>query len=251
MVNVSDVYAMGGRPIAIVDAFWSREGEAARPLLEGMAAASSVYGVPIVGGHSNRRNDREQLSVAILGRAKNLLTSFDARPGESLIAAIDLRGSFHGPNAYWDASSGQSPERLRADLDLLPSIAEAGWCKAGKDISMAGVVGTALMLLECSAIGATIALEAIPRPAGVPLQRWLTTFPSYGFLLSVPDAHVDDVLACFHNRDLAAAVVGRTNASHVVSLQYQDEVEILWDFDQQNLIGCGPTSNNQHEAGHA
>src|SRR5207237_10292039 len=77
MVNVSDIYAMGGRPVALVDALWSRAGDAAQPILEGLAAASKIYNVPIVGGHSNRRNDREQLSVAMIGRARRLLTSFD------------------------------------------------------------------------------------------------------------------------------------------------------------------------------
>src|SRR5215475_14194321 len=67
MVNVSDVAAMGGRPIAVVDALWARDGTEADPVLTGLAAASKAFGVPIVGGHSNLRTDRGQLSVAILG----------------------------------------------------------------------------------------------------------------------------------------------------------------------------------------
>lgn len=251
MVNVSDIYAMGGRPIAVVDAFWSRAGDAAKPLLEGLAKASQVYGVPVVGGHSNRRNDREQLAVAILGRAKKLLTSFDALPGESLVAAIDLRGSFHEPYAYWDASSGQPSERLRADLDMLPMIAEAGWSKAAKDISMAGVVGTALMLLECSGIGAHIDLDAIPRPAGVALARWLSAFPSYGFLLSVPDATLASVLQCFQQRDIDAAVIGHTNSSRTVTIGHRDATELLWNFNDQPLIGCGATTKTAEGLHHA
>jgi AIR synthase-related protein len=240
MVNVSDIYAMGGRPIAIVDALWSRDGDAAQPILDGLAEASRVYNVPVVGGHSNRRNDREQLSVAILGRANKLLTSFDAKPGEHIVAAIDLRGRFQEPYAYWNASLGSPAERLRGDLELLPSIAEDGLSAAGKDISMAGVVGTALMLLECSALGATIDVDAIPRPDGVPLQRWLTAFPSFGFLLSVADDKLDDVLARFATRDIACASIGRTDASHVVKLQRGEHVEQLWDFNREPLIGCGP-----------
>lgn len=242
MVNVSDIYAMGGRPVAIVDALWSRTGDAAQPILEGLAAASTIYNVPIVGGHSNRRNDREQLSVAIIGRAKRLLTSFDARPGQHLVAAIDLRGHFHEPYDYWDASSGSPAQRLRDDLALLPMIAEDGWSEAGKDISMAGVVGTALMLLECSAIGATINLDAIPKPQNVALERWLTAFPSYGFLLSVADVHLEQVLQRFAARDIACAAIGRTDASGVVRLQRNGETETLWDFNAEPLIGCGPMS---------
>ena len=38
MVNVSDVYAMGGRPLAIVDALWGRGAAATQALLDGMRA---------------------------------------------------------------------------------------------------------------------------------------------------------------------------------------------------------------------
>ena len=96
MVNVSDIAAMGGRPIAVVNAIWSA-GDAADPILQGLRAASETFAVPLVGGHTNLRTDRSQLSVAILGRAKRLLTSFDAQPGDRLVAAIDLRGRYRDP----------------------------------------------------------------------------------------------------------------------------------------------------------
>src|ERR1700722_13548823 len=40
MVSVSDVPAMGGRPIAVVDAVWAAGEADAAPLLDGMRAAS-------------------------------------------------------------------------------------------------------------------------------------------------------------------------------------------------------------------
>ena len=150
MVNLSDIAAMGGRPIAVVDAIWARNGAEADPLLDGLREASAIYGVPIVGGHTNTRTERGQLAVAILGRAKRLITSFDARGGDVLIAAVDLRGRFREPYLYWDAATGSPAERLRGDLALLPDIAEASLVTAGKDISMAGLIGTAMMLLESS-----------------------------------------------------------------------------------------------------
>ncbi|MCY0389643.1 sll0787 family AIR synthase-like protein [Robbsia sp. Bb-Pol-6] len=271
MVNVSDIYAMGGRPIAVVDALWSRPGDAAAPILDGLAQAARVYGVPIVGGHSNRRCDREQLSVAILGRATRLLSSFAARPGEHLVAVIDLRGGFHEPFPYWDASSGAPAARLRADLDILPQLAEAGLCRAAKDISMAGIVGTALMFAECSGVGLTIDVDAIPRPPTVPLARWIDLFPSYGFLLAVDDAALPAVLAAFAQRELAAAAIGRFDASRAVRLRAggaavatgtaavaaaaaaaaavshaQDaDQATVWDFTQDALIGCGPRAGGR------
>ncbi|SFB01070.1 hypothetical protein SAMN04515620_11250 [Collimonas sp. OK607] len=248
MVNVSDIYAMGGRPMAVVDALWSRDGDAAKPILEGLAEAARVYNVPIVGGHSNRRNDQEQLSVAILGRAKRLLTSFDARAGQNLVAAIDLRGRFEDPYSYWNASTGSPAPRLRADLEILPAIAEDGLSAAGKDISMAGIVGTALMLLECSGLGAVLDIDAIPKPPDVELLRWLTAFPSYGFLLSVGDAALPEVLRRFSERGIACAAIGRTDASRTVCLQSGGASVAFWDFQQEALIGCGPAAQGASHA---
>jgi AIR synthase-related protein len=239
MVNVSDIAAMGGRPTAVVDALWSRDNDHARPMLEGMAAAAAKYGVPIVGGHSNTRNDRSQLSVAILGRARRLLTSFDALPGDRLLYAIDLRGRYREPYPYWDASTSAPPQRLRGDIELLPRLAEAGLCRAGKDVSMGGVIGTALMLLECSGLGATIDVPAIPRPADAPLLRWLTSFPSFGYLLSVRPSNVPAVVAHFAARDIACAVIATADDSQTVHLADGAGRELLWDFGASPLIGCG------------
>ncbi|MGY6161366.1 sll0787 family AIR synthase-like protein [Paraburkholderia strydomiana] len=238
MVNISDVYAMGGRPLAVVDALWSDGLESAEQILAGMAAASSAYGVPVVGGHSNTRSAEPQLAVSILGRARALLSSFNARPGDSLVMAVDLRGRFEDPYPFWNASVGAPAERLRDDLELLPQLAERGLCEAAKDISMAGVLGTSLMLLECSGVGARIDLDAIPRPDGVDFERWLSAFPSYGFLLSVRDEHVDEVHACFAQRGLASATIGSVDASREVVLTQQGDSALLWNFRESAFIGA-------------
>lgn len=248
MVNVSDIAAMGGRPIAVVDALWSRDGDHAAPILSGLAAGSTAYGVPIVGGHSNTRNiGGEQLSVAIIGRAKALLTSFDARAGDRLLMAIDLRGRFRDPHPYWDCSSTALPPRLRAQIEILPGLAEDGLAHAAKDISMAGAVGTALMLLECSGLGATIDVTRIPRPEGVELERWLIAFPSFGYVLAVPPAHVDAVSGRFAAAGIACVDVGGCDASGLVRIADGRETAMLWNFADRPLIGCGPVPQGDRE----
>jgi len=240
MVNASDIAAMGGRPIAVVDALWSRDEAHALPVLDGLHAASEAYGIPVVGGHSNCRNDGEQLSVAVLGRANRLLTSFDARPGEVLLAAIDLRGRFHDPYPYWDASSEKAHRgRLKGDLAILPALAEQGLCRAGKDISMAGLVGTALMLAEASGIGLAIEVERVPRPAGVELQRWLSCFPSFGFLLTARPADVPSVREAFEARGIACAPIGACETGSRVMLLENGERSLFWDHASAALVGCG------------
>ncbi len=238
MVNVSDVVAMGGRPIAVVDAIWSAGDTAADPILDGLRAAAAGFGVPLVGGHTNQRTDRSQLSVAILGRAKRLLTSFDACPGHRLIAAIDLRGRYRDPFANWEAATDAPVERLRGDIEILPLIAEAGLSAAAKDISQGGIVGTAMMLAECSSVGMTIDLAAIPRPEGAPLDRWVQTFPSFGYILSVEPNNVAAVLSRFNTRGIAAADIGEVTADHVVRVTMAAATETIWDFNSHSLLGC-------------
>jgi AIR synthase-related protein len=236
MVNVSDIYAMGGRPLAVVDALWSENVEAAHEVLAGMAAASVAYGVPIVGGHTNARSDQAQLAVSIVGRAKALLSSFNARPGDRLLMAVDLRGRFEEPYPFWNASVGAPATRLRGDLELLPQLAESGLCDTAKDISMAGALGTALMLLECSRVGARIDLDAIPVPADVPLARWLTAFPSYGYLLSVREEQVKTIQAQFAARSLACAEIGTVDDTQAVVVRRGEDAEVLWDFSGESFI---------------
>jgi AIR synthase-related protein len=238
MVNVSDIYAMGGRPLAVVDALWSAGDERAARVLAGLSEAARKYGVPIAGGHSNTRNDRDQLAVAILGRARALLSSFEARAGEQLLAVFDMRGRYREPNPYWDASTEAPGERLRADLELLPAIAERGLCRAGKDVSMGGLLGTALMLLECARLGAEIDLDTIEPPPDVPLSRWLLSFPSYGFLLSVAEEHVSEVCGRFHERALWCRPIGRLNDSRQLHVRTGSERALLWDFAQEAFIGA-------------
>jgi hypothetical protein len=239
MVNISDVAAMGGRPIAVVDAVWAASDAEAAPVLAGMREASRAFGVPVVGGHTNTRTDRAQLSVAVLGRAMRLLTSFDAKPGDRLVAAIDLRGRYREPFSNWEAATDAPAARLRGDLEVLPALAEAELACAAKDISQGGIVGTVMMLAECSGVAATIDIAALPRPDGVPPERWLHTFPSYGYVLSVAPANVAAVIDRFARRGIATAEIGAIAAGRRVAITDGRDTATVWDFDREPLIGCG------------
>jgi uncharacterized protein len=240
MVNVSDIYAMGGRPIALVDTLWSQTPEATQPIWQGMLSAAQTYNVPIVGGHTHCQSPYNALSMAILGRAASLITSFNAREGDCLMVVADFRGQAHPRYPFWDAATHSDPAQLRADLELLPKLAEIGLCDAGKDISMGGILGTLLMLLETSRCGAILYLDRIPSPTALPLEDWLTRFPSYGFLLSVRSENMSAIQFYFRQRHLVCEWVGTVHAEPQLVLSFLDQTEVFWDFDQQPLTGFAP-----------
>jgi AIR synthase-related protein len=230
MVNISDVCAMGGRPTAIVDVIWTPDYEHSQEVWAGMRRAAEDYGVPVVGGHTTitRNKAGVHLAAAIVGRAQRLMTSFDARPDDHLLMVVDLNGGYRGEKPFWNATLSTSSSVLRKNMELLPRIAESGLCVAAKDISNGGVIGTLIMLLECSGVGAELVLDEIPIPPSVDLQKWLVSFPSFGYLLSVQTDKVADVTKLFTDHGLACGSVGRIDDSSSLTLQYRSERLDFW-----------------------
>lgn len=240
MVNLSDIAAMGGVATAIVDMLWAPDAASAKPVLEGLRAASVAYGVPIVGGHTNLHAPSLNLSVAVTGRARALISSFAAQPDDLLIAAIDLRGGWRPRFDNWFAADDTPPGRLRGDLDVLAELAEGGLVRAGKDISQGGIAGTSLMLAECSGCGFDIDLASVPMPPATDMARWLRAFPSFGFLLSVDPSHAAAICARFADRDITATVIGHATATTTVSFRQADDRATFWDWQQRPYMALGP-----------
>jgi AIR synthase-related protein len=243
MTNVSDIAAMGGRPSALVDVlFAGADTSQTNQILAGLAAGAETFGVPLVGGHTARSGERPYLAAAIVGRARRLITSFDVRPGDHLLACVDLRGEFRGDSRNFDALSGNDPARVRAQLELLPELAEAGLVHAGKDISMAGLVGTLLMLLETSGCGAHLDLAAVPAPAisGTDALRWLQAFPSFGYLLATRPELSTRVLERCQRYGVNAALVGEARAGGVLEIAYGEQRVKHWDLTREAVLGFAP-----------
>lgn len=239
LVNVSDVYAMGGLPIAVVDTIWSGSAAKTQLIWDGLMAASQAFNVPIVGGHSNGHSPYDALSVAILGRASHLLTSFTAQAGDVLVLVADFEGQPYAHYPFWDAATMKAPAELQANLSLLPQIAAAGLCDTAKDISMGGLVGTTLMLLETSRCGAMLDLDKIPCPPALALAEWLVCFPSYGFILSLRPEQLAPVQGLFQARGLVCEAIGEVVAEPTLTLQSGQFSTCLWDLGQTALTGFG------------
>jgi uncharacterized protein len=95
------------------------------------------------------------------------------------------------------------------------------------------------MLAESSGVSIALDLDAIEPPPGVALERWLKTFPSYGFLLSVAPGNVEPVLSLFRARGLRAASIGVVKPGSQVMLQSEGRSALLRDFGAERLMGFG------------
>ena len=103
---------------------------------------------------------------------------------------------------------------------------------------MGGILGTLLMLLECSGVGASIDLDRIPKPAVTPIERWLTSFPSYGYLLAVDPERVAEVERRFAERGIASGAIGTCEAEGTLHVARGDERELFWDLRSTPFTGA-------------
>ena len=239
LANVNDIYAMGGRPLGMVDVVGTGDEASLRELCRGMRDGAARYQVPIVGGHVLRTSSDVSLSLAILGRARSLITSFDAKPGERIVLVTNLDGRWLAEHGYWNATLAKNDALLVPALELLPAAAEKGLLRAGKDVSMCGISGTVLMLAECSRVGARLELDRITPPDGVPLAPWLLAFMSYGFVLAVDPRQIEALAAPFRALGLLAADIGEFTAGSKVVLRRGGEEEVLWDHAREPFTGMG------------
>ena len=130
-----------------------------------------------------------------------------------------MRGAYREPFDNLQAALEAPRERLRADLALLPEIAEQGLARAAKDISQGGIPGTAAMLAESSGVvdRRSISTPSSRRPAS---RSSAGSGPFRASAFSCPSrlAHVEPVLAMFRARGLHAASIGAVQTGSEVTL---------------------------------
>ncbi len=228
LTNVNDLAAMGARPLAIVDTLVGPP-EITAEALRGMRWASSLYAVPVVGGHLTRTSGPPALSAFGVGRAQRVLSVRNAQAGQTLVVAGCVEGRMRTDFPFFP-SFDERGTALAADVRLLADLAEAGTVVAAKDVSMAGIVGSLAMLLEFGRLGVEVDLGAMPVPAGVEMPAWLECFPCLLFLLCVPPEKVEGCTQAFERLGLVAAPVGELDGTGVLRLRDGERVEPVFDL---------------------
>jgi uncharacterized protein len=233
--NVSDVRAMGGRPLALVDTLVSPDRDHADRVLDGLQWAAGRLGVPIVGGHLTL-GAPAALSAFCTGTVTTPLRAAAARPGDVLLAAFCLDGSDRGHDPpIWSSLREREPAQLREDGEALVEVAERGLCHAARDVSMPGVAGSLLQLLELAGCGATLDVDRLPRPEGMSIERWVLAFPSFGFVLAAAPEHADAACEAFARRGLACAPCGAFDDTRALRLAGGGESAEVWDLAAEPL----------------
>jgi putative methanogenesis marker protein 2 len=235
LVNVNDVYAMGGTPVAMVNVLSAQKDEII-PVMQGIETACEKFCVPMVGGHVHP-DTHTSVAVSILGKAQKVMTSFDAHPGEKVILALDLEGRQYKDFLNWDSTSMKSSEAVLYRLEALTIIAHKELATSCKDISNPGILGSVGMLLETSRVGAHVDIEKIQAPAPVELTTFLKMYPGYGFVLTVKDANISEVTRIFEDRHISVIIAGEITKERKMTLYYRGETGILFDFEKETICG--------------
>nr|WP_228824386.1 MSMEG_0567/sll0787 family protein [Nocardia blacklockiae] len=178
LVNLNDLAAMGAEPVGLLDAVAAPTRSLLTRILRGLARASETWGVPVLGGHT--QIGPAALSVTALGRTARPVPGGGGRVGDELRVTADLGGRWRPgyTGRQWDSSSRRTGAELRALGRFVADTAPA----AAKDVSMAGLAGTAGMLAEASGVGVELDVARIPRPAEAAVAEWITCFPGFAML---------------------------------------------------------------------
>ncbi len=238
VTNVADVRAMGGRALAVIDTLVSPDRAHAERVLGGLAWAAGLHGVEVRGGHLTL-GAAPALSAFCAGVARAPMRARDARPGDVLLAAFCTEGRYVGHQPFFSSLRDRAPATLRTDGEALAEVAERGLCHAARDVSMPGVGGSLLQLLELAGCGAMLDLDRLPRPPGVPLERWLVTFPSFGFVLAAPPDRAEAACATFSSRGLEAAECGAIDDTRALRIAAGGATATVWDLAREPLTGLG------------
>ena len=237
LVNVNDIYAMGGRPLALVNVMAGVDEQRIEAIAKGIREECRRLQVPMVGGHISPEGTMPFLAASVLGRAKSLLTDRRAGPGQEILLAVDLRGERWGETLLnWDSHVSKDSQTLCEDLEVLCRLAEEGLCVAAKDVSNAGILGSLAMLLEHAGLGAGVDLTRIRVPDPFELIDWLRVYPSYGFLLICDQQAKQEALRRFQERGIWADWIGSTNDSGVFHLIWKGEEEVLFDLSRHPIL---------------
>lgn len=191
MVNLSDVAAMGAKPVATLLSIAlpeSAQGEWAEGFMRGYYEASHKAGVALVGGDTTASRDKIAINVVAIGRApKHCIKRRSAAVVGDIIAVTGKVGASSKGLVdimFGDLDTPAARHHRRAQARITEGEWLGGRCEvhAMMDISD-GIASDIKHIMELSKVGANIELKAIPTDYDI---RYATTGgEDYELLLTV------------------------------------------------------------------
>ncbi len=213
---LSDLAAMGARPLGVLTAFvlsepWREQlPEVARGIGTAVAAAETV----VLGGNISAGAEFG-ISTTVLGYGARLLRRDAVRAGDRLY----VTGRLGGPGAALAALlAGRMPLPEHRERFAHPSarLAEGRWLAAAGAASAVdisdGLAADAAHLAAAGGVGVELVLEAIPAMDGLTPREALTSGEEYELLVSAP--HALDVAAFVRTFGISLTGIGRAVAEH-------------------------------------
>ena len=162
-VNLSDLAAMGARPVAALVALGFPRGtptSTLRGISRGLAACAREYRTPVVGGNVTRA-DALSVTVTVLGAvpAGRAVLRSGARPGDLVAVTGTLGDAALGLRP--DAAPALARRQRRPTPRGAAGLALAGLARAAIDVSD-GLVQDLEHLCRASGVGARIGLPDLP-----------------------------------------------------------------------------------------
>jgi selenophosphate synthetase-related protein len=236
-----DIYAAGGIPTSFAVALSYSDPAIGDALLDGLITGSHTFRVPIVRGHTNPKSSSTYVVGSTTGtvKTKDLLTAGGALIDDLLLLIYDTEGQRgESYKLGWDSVTNRSSEEVVKKLSVMNSLASRNILTASKDVSVAGVVGTAAMMLEYSGRGGILDLDAIDssKPSDIEFEDWIRMFISLGFLVATERenlVHLQDIVT---SHDLSSMVIGSVDDSNEVKLRLGNEERVLFDFSKGSVI---------------
>ena len=164
---LSDIYAMGGRPITAVSILGVPETTAESTVLsiaDGAATLCLSVNVPIVGGHSAvTMEPLFGLSVTGLCDLKHVVRNSTARPGDLIIITKPLGvGLYARAIADLGASIADAWEVCLQVNTIGATLSEAGLLSAMTDVTGYGLAGHLMEIAQASSLHANLFIDTVP-----------------------------------------------------------------------------------------
>ena len=235
LVGVDDIYACGGKPLAVSIIISFKDQIIGQKMIDGICKGSKLFQVPIVRGHTNIKEFNE-LSSTVIGEIKRdeYISATNAQDKDEIILAVDFSGKVgRASKLHWDTVTYKSSEEVLNKRKAMNEIAKLKIVNSAKDISNSGIFGTILQLINYSKVGADINIEKIVIPPilierDYNLETFIQMYLTTSYILTAPKETSQDVVKIFNDHDMSAAVIGKIRSETELNItDGKDTIKVI------------------------